>query len=633
VSSLTRVVGRVLVGGLAVAVSPGARAVQCGDGTECEIEWDVGGGYAPVDGLLNSASSDPVICVSHDGGQMPSVTPFNTGKTSLTFCGAEGVSAPIPALAIRFAGDPATVTLQDVTLSADGLTESRGGIQLSGNLTSLELDDVLVQDGVYAVGLVDITASSRPEVRFKGVQVDTASTSLMKSTDDVDVVFEDGEDGVPPVSYGPLRTATLLLAGDDQPAISLRTESGAGRESSLRRDLDSAGAVGPLTSSESLFRSVELSQLVVEGYDCAACVAASSVHASSVEWRLEAPAGGPEPAKGLLFTADSVSIDGFVFRTDGEPWTLAKGGDIRVLGLDYCAADGRVDDLDPVFQLGAGAGSSLFLWNSAVVMAQAIRPLAWGGPASPPEIYLRGTTVVTPIDTTDETQISLVQDTATFGALNSLVVGAQDSPTAVLPSDWSATPHVVLAAASEVFVDAASVRSCELRAIPDGAATGTRGKGVQTLTNPDGETELLWGLVTNELQGFPSVGAAGDTWCDPDGTWPDVGAWSGPLSLQTFEPDLGSGRPCEPDGTDTADPTGDSGASDSGGAPSDSGGSAAADSGGVDPGDTDSGGRAGNSASAYSWGGTCGDGGGAAAVALLPVLGLWWRRRCRRVWK
>lgn len=620
----------VLVGALGAALSPGVRAAQCGDGTACELEWDVGVGYSPVDGLLNSASSDPVICVSHDGSPMPSVTPFNTGKTSLTFCGAEGTSAPIPALAIRFAGDPATVTLQDITLSADGLTESRGGIQLSGNLTSLELEDVLVQDGVYAVGLVDITASSRPEVRFKGVQVDTASTSLMKTTDDVDVVFEDGEDGAPPVSYGALRTATLLLAGEDQPSISLRTESAAGRESSLRRDLDSAGAVGPLTSSDSLFRSVELSQLVVEGYDCASCVAASSVRAASVEWRLEASAGVPEPPKGVLFTADSVSIDGFVFRTDGDPWTLAKGGSINVLGLDFCAADGSGDDLDPVFQLGAGEGSSLRLWNSSVVMAQAITPLAWGGPAFPPEIYLRGTTVVTPIDTTDETQLSLVQDSATFGALNSLVVGAYLPPTAVLPAGWSGPAHVVLAAASEVFVDAASVRSCDVLAIPDGAATGTRGKGVQTFTDPDGETELLWVLAGNELQDFPSVGAADDTWCDPDGTWPDVGAWSGPLSLQTFDPELGSGRPCEPDGTDTADPTGDSGASDSGGAPSDSGGSGSEDSGEVDHGETDSGGGAGSSASAYSWGGTCGDG-GAAAVALLPVLGLWWRRRRRRV--
>ena len=35
-------------------------------------------------------------------------------------------------------------------------------------------------------------------------------------------------------------------------------------------------------------------------------------------------------------------------------------------------------------------------------------------------------------------------------------------------------------------------------------------------------------------------------WCDPDGTWPDVGAWSGPVADPELAPDLDdvAERPC-----------------------------------------------------------------------------------------
>jgi hypothetical protein len=226
------------------------------------------------------------------------------------------------------------------------------------------------------------------------------------------------------------------------------------------------------------------------------------------------------------------------------------------------------------------------------------------------EIRLRGTTVLTGI--VDGT---LVPEDKVLEATNTLLVGGSVPAADALPDaarDWPA--HVRLTTdISDVFSSPEDVLRCDAAPLPDTASTGTRGRGVKEMDVPDGSVEMLGATASGELSNLFEQSAAsgveledpGDTWCDPDGSWPDVGAWSGPWSPEALDPGIATGDlvPCEGPRPDT---------------------------GGVDDADT---GDAGDvvGTTRITWGGTCNGFQGSRAVGILPLLGFWWGRRRRKV--
>ena len=233
---------------------------------------------------------------------------------------------------------------------------------------------------------------------------------------------------------------------------------------------------------------------------------------------------------------------------------------LQALGLDYCAAGGWTSGTDGLLTVTESAN----LWNSTVVMGNGSMPLTM---ESSSEIRLRGTTVLTGI--VDGT---LVPEDKVLEATNTLLVGG--APGGQCLAGYSA--GLARACASHH-----GHRGCLLLIggrppLRRGTAAGHRldrnpGRGVKEMDVPDGSVEMLGVTASRELSDLFEQSAAsgveledpGDTWCDPDGSWPDVGAWSGPWSPEALDPGIATGDlvPCEgprPDtgGVDDAD-TGD----------------------------------------------------------------------------
>jgi hypothetical protein len=456
-------------------------------------------------------------------------------------------------------------------------------------------------------------------VNVSGLTVESGSTSVLKTNTDVEVEFRE-VDGESALEYTSLRSADPLFRGFEQPELDLKVT---GR---LQREIDSAGPVAGLTNSSSDFGTVTLEDLAVNGYDCEVCVEADTIHVTDTTWVLAQNDEGAPAGPGLWLKANDdgsgssaglVTLNQVTFQTDGPPWQLAKAARVQAVGLNYCAAGTNTSDSTDYLGV-LFVGDSASIWNSAIVVANDGGPLVAESGGS---LGLRGVTVVTGNTTSD-----LVPNMSELQVTNTLFVGKGTPASAALADRDEGWPsHVLLASAADaVFRDPASVFSCAAPPIPDAPTTGTRGKGVQKFIDEFGVEQLLWTLVGNELQNVPTDPGQGDDWCDPDGTegsWPDIGAWSGPLSSDVFDPHVTPWRPCNMREGDTSSPVVDTATPDSGETP-DSGGT---DTSGPTPDDT------GDPANLlrYSWGGTCGGCGGSAAV-VVPVMALWWRRRRRR---
>ena len=345
-------------------------------------------------------------------------------------------------------------------------------------------------------------------------------------------------------------------------------------------------------ASDEAFAEVELRDFTARDVHCDPCVSATSrIATSASNWQL---GGAGSIPGGTLFSVPDgrVEIETLAFQTDGPGWRIAEADRSLVYRLDACMPGGSSDRAASVFH-----GSDLDLWNSVVVHPGQPQALWSSDEGSTPR--LRGVSVVTAVD--DGTAVTSAEN-----AFNTLFVQPDAATGSPLPDGFEPPDDVVVRRYSRVF-DSNAVATCRALAIPDVERSGTRGKG--RVTGPTGMMLLKHycdEVVDAEGHGtdIAAVGAActeptdvQTAWCDPDETWPDVGAWSGPLSDLALEPEnSGSqGRPCPPlaGSGDTAVPfdTADAAANENG---------------------------------SYEWGGTC-----KGAVLWLPLalLPVWVRRR------
>jgi len=547
-----------------------------------------------------------------------------SGLTSFTLVG-ENPETPVPALKLRTvfshsASGVVSYALEDLRLRPPD--DATPGVWLRGpdvpgggpGYHELALSSVSIDGDGHLLGVSDI--GSTPQLRFSDTRYPAGAAPVSTCAPSTTVTLS--ADGLLPTG-GP-RTVPLVEPGDCDGSGNIVTFVGTHQESSPSTSVPGlvpdAGSVPPGDA----FGRVNLGFFTAEDVHCDPCVSATeSVEVWDSSWTL-GDTGSLAGGTLLSVPSGTVGVRRMTFLTEGAAWRLVEADRAAVYRMEACMP-GATGGADSAFH-----GSELDLWNSVVVHSGAPQPLWTSDSGITPR--LRGVTVVSAVD--DGSALPSTQD-----ALNTLFVqpdGATGSP---VPSDGP--EDALVRRYADVFTSPA-VATCGTHALPDAPWSGTRGKGrVRGPTGLPMIEHYCTELVDATAYGFDPAGAseactapteAQSAWCDPDGTWPDVGAWSGPLADDDPQPDLAGVTPraCPPSGggedtavePDTADPTG----SDSGEpTDSDSGGTS-----GTDPGDTR---RDTASPSAtddgYRWGGTCGR---AAAIWLpLALLPVWARRR------
>ena len=409
-------------------------------------------------------------------------------------------------------------------------------VLVAADVERLVLENVVMTPGTNNGHGVFVDESGPLEIQVSNVTVEGQGVDLLWTKHDTSIVLDDSNpDGV----------ALTMDHGIALFPCSRRTRvrvlSCPRTQGLLQRNLGAIRARSLAGTEQAPFRSVHLEDLTVDGYDCEVCVTATEIHARNTTWTLGTDAFGTPADTGFWLRAmgvDPITLANVTFRTEGAPWTLADGTFLQALGLEYCAAGGWTSGTDGLLAVSRSSN----LWNSTVVMGNGSMPLTM---ESSSEIRLRGTTVVTGI--VDGTLVREDPENSALEATNTLLVGGSAPAVDALPGtaqDWPA--HVRLTTdIADVFSSSEDVLRCDAAPLPDTASTGTRGRGVKEMDVPDGSVEMLGVTASRELSDLFEQSAAsgvevedpGDTWCDPDGSWPDVGAWSGPWSPRHSTPD------------------------------------------------------------------------------------------------
>ena len=585
-----------------------ALAGTCSDGTVCDVGTSLHEGddglvdvNGAIDEALAAAESDESVVVCLEAGSYGLELSLDHPDADITLCTADTL-APVELGAVRIGMVDETgeeglraLRLRDVQLEGDAYS-----VLVAADLERLVLEDVVMTPGTNGHGIF-VDEGGSLEIQVSNVRVEGQDIDLLWTKHDTSIVLDDSNPDGLALTMDHGASIVPLFSADPSAGVppSLELRGSLQRTQSLQRARPVVG--GDLFAP---FRNVHLEDLTVDGYDCEVCVTATEIHARNTTWTLGTRESGMPADSGIWLRstgAQPITLANVTFRTEGAPWTLADGTSLQALGLEFCAAGGWTSGTDGLLAVSESAN----LWNSTVVMGSGSMPLTT---ETAPEIRLRGTTVLTGI--VDGT---LVPEDKVLEATNTLLVGGSAPAADALPGatqDWPA--HVRLTTdITDVFSSPENVLRCDAAPLPDTAQTGTRGRGVKEMDVPDGSAEMLGVTASRELSDVFEQSAAsgvevedpGDTWCDPDGSWPDVGAWSGPWSPETLDPGLATEDlvPCEGPRPDT---------------------------GGVDDADT------GDAAdvvgtTGITWGGTCSGFQGSRAVGILPLLGFWWGR-CRR---
>lgn len=581
-----------------------ALAGTCSDGTVCDADisvYDASSWATELTDVIGDAldaNESAVICL--DRGPFGSAFSLDYPGADITLCTAD-TSAPVELGALEI-GSLDTVGeqgLRSLRLRDVQLAGNVYGVLVASDVERLDLENVVMTPGggLNAHGIF-VEEGGPLEIHVSNVRVEGQGVDLLWTKHDTTIVLDDSNPDGPALTMDHGTSTVPLFSADESTGVAPSLEL----KGSLQRNLGTVRARALAGTEFAPFRSVHLEDLTVEGYDCEVCVTATEIHGRNTTWMLGTDASGTPADTGFWLRAtgvEPITLANVTFRTEGAPWTLAKGTSLQALGLEYCAAGGWTSGTDGLLTVSRSAN----LWNSTVVMGSGSMPLTMDTAS---EIRLRGTTVVTGI--VDGT---LVPEDKVLEATNTLLVGGSAPATDALPGaarDWPA--HVRLTTdISDVFSSPQDVLRCDTAPLPDTAWTGTRGRGVKEMDVPDRSVEMLGVSASRELSDLFEQSAAsgveledpGDTWCDPDGSWPDVGAWSGPWSPEALDPGIATGDlvPCE-------GPRPDTGGTD-----------------GADTGDGIGGTR-------ITWGGTCNACQGSRAVGILPLLGFWWGRRRRK---
>lgn len=590
---------RPLLVGLACLVVPRlSSAAVCLDGTECTAEWEPG-----VGGVLDDEDlSDVVICVQPGDIAYPEgqTLPVPEAIRTLRFCAADqgdGDAPPRPVIPpLMFAlVDEDDGSTAPFSLTIDGVdiadVESTPALSLRGASASVRVSDV-TYEGTSAflqlssdMAAVDVefkrtTAGKGPSIK-SCAGVTRVSLPVVDDGEPEPFSFEGSDSRTRPLFY------KYCSSGQDSTDAALELSG------SLR--VDGPAPLTGETGEDDAFDTVVLEALTVEGEtSCDPCVSAvSSIRTVDTSWSVESNA----PGTWLRSDSGEVSIIDSSFETTGEPWTLARARVVRTLRLDACMSGAPEDDgaARPMFALEADG--DLILWNSVVRQMDGDSALVEfrDGDQVDARTRLRGVTVQT-----GNTDGTLIPDWDRVDILNTLLIQSGDGTGGPVPDDLELAENVLLTDPASLFEQPDDTAGrCDARLIPDRSQTGTRGKGASTISHEGADTPIGV-LALSELESFETGLDADAPWCDPDATWPDIGAWSGPLSPADYAPDVSSGaRSCPSVGDDSGM--------------------------GADTGDPPA-----LEIDEFVWGSgcRCSDSGGTGVLSLF-LIPLWWRRRLR----
>ncbi len=592
---------RPLLVGLASLLVPRlASASSCLDGTVCTAEWTPGDG-GPLFG--EQAHSDMVICVLAANTSYPSGQNLDMpeGIRTLRFCAAdsgEGDDASRPVI------PPISLTL----LPEDDESTAPVALTIDGM-------DIAEVNGLPALNLRGASSS----VVVSDVTYEGSSSFLQLSSDmaAVDVEFKRTTAGVGPAvkSCAGVTRVTLTTVDDGEPApFSFESSDSRTRPLFYKHCSTGSGSPNaalelygvlhvdgqaPLTGGEDgdeddMFDTVMLEALSVEGeIGCDPCVrAVSSISAVDTSWSVDetSPAG-----TWLRSDSGAVSIIDSDFETPGEPWTLARARVVRTLRLDACMSGAPEDESSALPMFALEADGDLLLWNSVVRHMKGDSALVEFRDGTDARARLRGVTVQT-----GNSNGTLISDWDRVDIINTLLIQSGDGTGGPVPGDLELAENVLLTDPASLFVQPDDTAGrCDARLIPDRAQTGTRGKGATKIVYDESEVSIGV-LALGELESLETGLDSEEPWCDPDATWPDIGAWSGPLSSALYAPGASSSaRACPSIGDDSGM------GADTGEPP------------GIEIDD-------------FVWGSgcRCSDAGGTGALSLL-LIPLWWRRRLR----
>lgn len=533
----------------------GPRAARAECPADTDREWSPADGYT-IEQEDTWESSQYIVCILQSdagfaSGHLTVSPPWNVSDLQIV---GENPLTPVPALTIgsgyfRYTGstDP-TMTFRDLDVQPED--DTTPAISLLSPSTADSFTRHVFLESVNQSGggaLLQVTDSvNRHEVHLVSTTHPGDTTPVSTCAERTVVnLYDNGLQ-----STATSRTVPLLEVGAcDSDADRELILSGTLRQSSLDQDAPGLVPDAALVSNNDTFTKVELRSFTAENVHCDPCVSAlRRVVVKDTTWQLE---GAGSMDGGTLFSvpgsdSDSVSdsrvkINNLSFQTDGPGWSIADADQTLVYQLDACMPGTSGTSTASVFN-----GTELDLWNSVIVHPGQPQPLWSSSEETAPR--LRGVTVVTAVD--DGTALTNAGDT-----FNTLFVQPYDATGSPLPADFELPDDVVVRPYDRVFQTEAAGR-CLARAIPDAERNGTRGKG--RAAGPAGITMLQ--RYCDEV--FGSEGYASDpagledacgtateeqiAWCDPDGTWPDVGAWSGPVADPELAPDLDdvAERPC-----------------------------------------------------------------------------------------
>ncbi|MEC7947052.1 MAG: hypothetical protein VX265_05750 [Myxococcota bacterium] len=585
---------------LAVCVGPrAAGAANCTDGTACRFDWTPG---EPSTLSLDEEVDETVICVFPSDIAYPELVQRTVPARleSLRFCAAESeeeepARPTVPSFRFILQGDD-DASSGAFSFTIDGLeiaaTQDRPALHLDG---AMPQTDVVVSNVVYQgegallrlpSELLDVDVELKRTIAAQGAAVKScAGQTRVALTVPVDGAadpfsFRSSGERSRPLFYRYCSTEVEDASADLQLSGEL--------------ELDPNGTA-PLTGTEGeAFDSVMLEGLaVVSSGSCDPCVSAlESVEVTDTSWSVaDAAAAGTwlRSDAGIVHVLDSAWV------AAGEPWTIAQGRAVEVLRLDACMSGVMPEAAPPQSMFALTGDGDLAIWNSVVRQMNGTASLVAFLADADARARLRGVTLQT-----GNVDGTLVPDWSQLDILNTLLIQASSDAGGPVPDGQELPMDVLLVEPSALFAEPDAVAaSCEARLIPDRVRTGTRGRGSTTVLI-DGIDASVAVLARNELSAFPLDVEPDDPWCDLDGTWPDIGAWSGPLSSVLY-------APADPDDARLCPAVAD----DSGLA--------------VDTGD-----RPELAVEEFVWGSGCRcSGAGASGAVALFLVPLWWRRRRR----